>query len=119
MYRFYNANILNNYVNDCTVRAISLAEDKSWDYTYNRMSDMAQRKGTMMDDSEFIKWYLNKHYRKVPRIYDTVGETAAHYPDEILLITMNGHITCAKYGIVYDSFDCRFRKTEEAWIVKD
>lgn len=36
----------------------------------------------------------------------------------MLLITMNGHITCSKYGVIYDSFDCRDRKAEFCWRVK-
>ena len=55
MYKYYNANSLGNFVNDCTVRAISLAEGTSWDYTYDKMGDIAQRHGTMMDDRSFIR----------------------------------------------------------------
>lgn len=123
MYKFYNANSLGNFVNDCTIRAISLAEGNSWDYTYNKMSDLAQSKGTMMDDREFIIWYLDSKYKRVPYLPYTVGETAGEYPDKTLLITMDGHITCSKpdrngMPTVYDSFDCRMRDTEDAWIVE-
>ena len=118
MYKYYNANSLGNFVNDCTVRAISLAEGTSWDYTYDKMSDIAQRHGTMMDDRKFIRNYLDYNYSKVPYLPYTVGEVAGEYPDKILLITMDGHIVCSKYGIVYDSFDCRKRIVEDAWIVK-
>lgn len=34
-----------------------------------------------------------------------------------ILITMFGHITCSKYGVIYDSFDPRERPAEFAWIV--
>lgn len=118
MYKYYNANSLGNFVNDCTIRAISLAEGTSWDYTYNKMSDIAQSMGTMMDDKNFIRNYLDSHYKKVPYLPYTVGEVAGEYPDKILLITMEGHITCSIYGIVFDSFDCRKRIVEDAWIVK-
>ena len=117
MYRFYNNNSLGNYVNDCTIRAISLAEGNSWDYTYNKMSDLAQSKGTMMDDRNFIRWYLDTNYKRIPRIYGSVGTIAGEYPDKTLLITMAGHITCSKNGVIYDSFDCRMRDVEDVWIV--
>ena len=45
MYKFYNANPRGNFVNDCTIRAISLAEGKTWDETYMELSDIAQRNG--------------------------------------------------------------------------
>ena len=117
MYKFYNNNALGLFKNDCTIRAISLAEGNSWDYTYNKMSDIAQSKGTMMDDSKFIRWYLDCNYERVPYLKETVGETASLYPDATLLITMRGHITCSKNGVIYDSFDCRLRDVEDAWIV--
>ena len=117
-YKFYNANVLGKYENDCTVRAISFATGKSWDETYERLSDIAQYEGTMMDDRNFIRKYLDTKYRRLPIKLDTVGEIAAEYPDNILLITMGGHITCSKYGVIYDSFDPRERIVEDAWLVK-
>lgn len=119
MYMFYNANSLGKFVNDCTVRAISTAENKTWDETYRELSNMAQNKGTMMDDRYFIKGLLDSRYIRIPFVPRTVGETSGQYPDKVLLITMDGHITCSKFGIVYDSFDCRDRIVEDAWIVKD
>jgi hypothetical protein len=118
MYRFYNANVLGNFVNDCTIRAISLAEGNTWDNTYDKLSDLAQQKGTMMDDKYFIRDYLNSHYKRVD-VSGTVGQVASEYSDEVCLITMSGHITCSVYGVIYDSFDCRRRQAEYLWIIKD
>lgn len=97
MYRFYNANALKKFENDCVVRSISCATDKSWDYVYERLSDIAQREGTMMDDRRFVIDYLDRLYERVPKEYGTVGEISERYSDYVLLITMNGHITCSKY----------------------
>ena len=47
-----------------------------------------------------------------------VGEVSAKYNDNVILITMTGHIVCSKYGVIYDSFDCRERQAEYCWIVK-
>lgn len=116
-YRYYNANPLNKYEEDCTIRSISCAIDKSWDYVYNMLSDRAQAKRTMMDDREFIIDFLDSNYNRVPYLPETVGEVSGMYPDSILLITMNGHIVCSKYGVIYDTFDPRNRYVEEAWIV--
>ena len=118
MYRFYNNNALGLFENDCTVRAISTATNNSWDDTYEHLSNIARLQGTMMDDKDFIIRYLDERYERIYNIPETVGKIAGMYPDNILLITMNGHITCSKYGIVYDSFDCRNRIAEYCWIVK-
>lgn len=118
MYQFYNANALGLFKNDCVIRSLSVATGKSWDCVYHHLSNIAQEQGTMMDDRNFVIKFLNSKYDTAPRIAKTVGEMALMYPDNVLLITMNGHITCSRYGVIYDSFDCRDRFVENAWIVK-
>lgn len=117
MYKFYNANALGKFENDCVIRALSCATNKSWDYVYDYLSDIAQYEGTMMDDRDFVRRYLTNKYKKI-KVNGLVGEVSALYPDNVLLITMNGHITCSKYGVIYDSFDPRDRRVEDAWIVE-
>lgn len=118
MYRFYNNNALGLFQNDCTVRSLSLATGHSWDDTYQHMSNLARLKGTMMDDKDFIIDYLDERYKRVPTRNLKVGEVSAIYNDNVVLITMQGHIVCSRYGVIYDSFDCRDRKAEFCWIIK-
>ena len=118
MYRFYNNNAWGLFQNDCTVRSLSLATGHSWDDTYQHMSNLARLKGTMMDDKDFIIDYLDERYERVPTHNLKVGEVSAIYNDNVVLITMQGHIVCSKYGIIYDSFDCRDRQAEFCWIIK-
>lgn len=118
MYKYLNNNALGRFENDCVIRALSCATGKSWDYVYDYLSDIAQYEGTMMDDREFVQDYLSEKYKRIYNIPRKVGQVAGAYPDNILLITMNGHITCSRYGVIYDSFDCRNREAEEAWIVE-
>ena len=117
MYKYYNANALNKFENDCVIRSISVATDKTWDYVYEHLSDIAQCEGTMMDDKRFVIRYLDKRYERLYDLPKTVGEVSAKYPNDIILITMNGHITCSKFGVVIDSFDCRDRVAEFAWVI--
>lgn len=118
MYRFYNANVLGNFVNDCTIRAISLAEGNTWDETYKKLSNLAREKGTMMDDKYFIREYLNERYPRID-VRGNVGDVSSEFKDKICLITMPGHITVSVYGCIVDSFDPRLRPAEYLWIVKD
>jgi hypothetical protein len=41
MYRYLNMNPRGRNVNDCTVRAISLATNRSWDEVYRELSHYA------------------------------------------------------------------------------
>lgn len=117
MYKFHNQNPLSLYTDDCTIRAISMAEGKTWDRTYDKLSDLAQEKGTLLNNRDFIIEYLDLRYRRVPVHGLTTGEVADLYKDHTVLITMPGHITVSIKGMVYDVFDCRSERAEYAWLV--
>lgn len=88
MYKYYNANALDEDTADCVVRAISNAEGKSWDETYEELSDFAQAKGKILDDVEFVEDYLDERYRRTCHYSKTVGEFAREYPRGTYLVTM-------------------------------
>ena len=117
MYRFYNANARGNFVNDCVVRAISVAENKSWNEAYKELSILAQEKGTLLDDVEFVEDYLDKRYERQCHHSKTVGEFLTEFPVGTYLITMQGHITVIVDGVLYDTFDCRNRRMWCSWKV--
>lgn len=122
MYKYYNANALNRYEDDCVIRAISCATNRSWDYVYDYLSDIAQYEGTLLDKKEFVRNYLDRTYKRLEGINGSVGYVSGMFPNNTILITMNGHITCSKpteYGpTIYDTFDCRDRQVEYVWLVK-
>lgn len=118
MFRKYNANPLNNNTADCTVRAISTAQGKTWDQTYRELSDSAQEKGVLFDDVEFIEDYLDSRYLRQCYYSMTVGEFLEECPMGVFLVTMKGHITCIKDGVLLDTFDCRDRIMWCCWKVK-
>ena len=118
-YKFYNANVLGKFHNDCSIRAISLAEGKTWDETYDELSEIAQRNGIILDDVNFIEPLLDSRYKRVCFREKTVGEFAEEHPMGVYLVTMKGHITCCMNGVIYDTFDCRDRFMWCAWRVLD
>lgn len=108
MFQYYNANPRGRRVNDCTVRAISLATRKKWDETYQELSEFARAQAIMLDEVSYIDEYLERHFIRItehdgPQI--TVGEFADNFLSGTYLITMNGHITCCINGVIYDTFD--------------
>lgn len=119
MYQFHNANALGNFVNDCTVRAISVAEGKSWDTTYDELSELAQEKGTLLDDVRFIEDYLDERYSRVKFKSTYVGELCEEFPKGTYLVTMRNHISLLKDGTIYDTFDCRDKFIWSVWEVKE
>lgn len=118
MYKYYNENPLKKYTSDCVIRSISCATQKSWDEVYNELSDLAQYNGTLFDQRDFVLWYLDSNFERVPFVSEEVGDLAKEYSNNIILCTMKGHICCIKYGIIYDTFDPSKRFAEFAWIVE-
>ena len=118
MYRYYNANALNRYEDDCVIRAISCATNKSWDYVYDYLSDIAQYEGTLLDKRDFVRNYLDRTYKRLKNIYGSVGEVSGMFPNSTLIISIPGHLTCSKMGTIYDTFDPRNEQVENVWLVK-
>lgn len=120
-WQYYNCNPLHREVNDCVIRAISLAEGRSWDETYTILSNLALKEAIILDDSLFVEKYLNSKYRslcpkcKGSRI--TVGEFVNNNPKGTFLITVKGHITCAIDNCVMDTWDCRDKLIWGVWVV--
>ena len=117
MYKFYNANAKGRFTNDCVIRAISLAEDKTWNETYDELSEIAQRNGIILDDVQFVEPLLDSRYERMCFNETYVGEFIEEHPKGVYLITMKGHITCVIDGVLYDTFDCRDRIMWCAWEV--
>lgn len=93
-FKYYNANVLGNNVSDCVVRSLSLAEGISWKEEYRKLSNLAEKEGTLLDDVDFVEGYLDDRYPRQKHYAKTVGEFAEEFPKGIYLVTMPGHITC-------------------------
>lgn len=74
MYKYYNANANGNFVNDCVIRAISVAENKSWSDTYDDLSRIAKKNGILLDDVNFVDPLLDYRYERMRTRPMTVGE---------------------------------------------
>lgn len=122
MWRYHNCNPKKREVNDCVIRAISFAEDRSWDDVYSELSIIAQEECIVLDDVMFVEPYLNNKYDtvcfKCNGTRMTVKEFVDNNPTGTFLITMQGHITCLKDGYIYDTWDCTSKRIWSAWKVK-
>ena len=108
MYKYYNANPFGRNVNDCSVRAISLATKSTWDQTYRDLANFSRMQGITFSEVEFIDELLADRYEmycfdrgKSMKLRDFLD---LQLPGR-WLITMAGHITCVIDGVCYDTFD--------------
>jgi len=88
MFRYYNANEFGHDIEDCTIRAISVAEGISWDRAYRKLSDYARERGLMISSVESIEEYLDDNYQRFCEADMTVGEFAYMNPYGTFLVTM-------------------------------
>lgn len=121
MWRYHNSNPKKREVNDCVIRAISKAEDRSWDEVYSELSTLAQDQKILLDDMRFVEPYLDSKYDRVCYKCEgcrmTVGDFIRKNQKGTYLITMQGHITCVKNGTLFDTWDCRDKIIWCSWEV--
>ena len=118
MFDYYNSNPLGRDEDDCVIRSISCASEKSWDQVYDELSDLAQAKGTLLDKKDFVRGYLDSHFKRINNPPYKVIDVARNFKNNIVLCTMRGHIVCIKYGRILDTFNPSDRVVEDVWIVK-
>lgn len=95
MFKYYNANEFGYDVEDCTIRAVSVAEGISWDKAYKKLSNYARERGLMLSSVESIEEYLNDNYERICQTGVTVKEFTEIYPIGTFLITMpRTHHSC-------------------------
>lgn len=119
MYKYLNKNPQGLDTEDCTIRAISMAQGKTWDTTYIELSELARYEGRIFSDAEFIENYLDKRYSRVCYRGSTmtVEKFAQTHPYGSFLCTMRGHITYIRNGNIFDTFDCSNRLIWCVWEV--
>lgn len=104
---FYNPNPDGRNVGDCTVRAISKAMDQDWDKTYWGLCV----EGALMHDmpSANAVWgsYLKKNgfLREMVQDDVSVRDFVDQHPNGTYLLSLSGHVVCARDKVLYDTWD--------------
>lgn len=120
-FRFYNANPFNlRQENDCVCRAISTALGIDYWAVDHLLTDYAKRHKCdklcvccyhyLLED----RFNLNCYYCHNG---ETVGDILNEYMDGIVIIRIEGHLTCAVFGELQDIWDCRRQKVDCFWVV--
>ena len=111
MFHYYNANPFGRNVDDCTIRAISLATGKTWDETYLELAEFSRKQGITLSEISFINDYLGDRYERfcAPPQTETVKDFLELGLSGTWLVTMSGHSTCIINSTIYDTFDCSDR----------
>lgn len=119
-YKFYNANPLNKFEQDCVCRAISTATK----IDYKKIKHKLQLIGELFECNALCvccyHHLLEAVFGLKPKFANkkTVSEIAKSHPNNILIIRIEGHLTMSEYGTVFDIWDCTQEKADIFWIVK-
>ena len=117
---YYNRNPDGNKESDCVTRAISLATGLSYPTIRNKLFHSSKLFSCHKLNHKCYSALLEKvfEYTTVPCRGLTVAELSSLYRNDILLIRIDGHLTCSYYGKIYDIWDCRDSRCDVAWIIK-
>lgn len=119
MYKYYNRNPLDKKLPDCVCRAISLATRTKYDLVMELLED----NGICYDCEELTVDCYSKMLNSIgfeEHCVDdgqTVDDICNEHPEDIVIIRIEGHLTCSVNGDCYDIWDCTNEKADKYWVV--
>ncbi|MGM9543571.1 MAG: hypothetical protein ACI3T9_01175 [Romboutsia timonensis] len=108
---------------DCVVRALSGADNISWEVVYLQLSEIGLNKYRMPNEKQTYEEYLKKHgweKHKMPKHENgkryTVEECVKEFgKGNILVISIANHLTYSIEDTLVDSWDCSDRSVCNYW----
>lgn len=116
MYQFYNAEPEGERLEDCVIRAMSLALQAP----YYRIVDLLSKNGEYYSCEEvcltcYEKLLQNLGFTKQMAYNKKVKDVAKL--GSVVLIRIPGHLTCSIDGVVFDIWDCSEKEVDCYWII--
>lgn len=107
----YNANPIANNVEDCAIRAVSLALNVSWDDAFDMVARMAKNMGVMPHNNAAWGAVLRQHgfTRKIipntcPNCY-TIDDFCMDNPEGVFVLGTGTHAVAVIDGNYYDTWN--------------
>ena len=110
-FRYLNLNPYGNDTEDCTIRAISLFLDQSWDETYLGVVEEGFIQKKMPSTNDVWREYLYKRGCRRTRLPNycpdcyTVNDFCEDFPYGDYLVKVEGHVVAVVDGCYYDTWD--------------
>lgn len=118
-FRYLNLNPYKKKTGDCVIRAIACALGIDWEEASDLLYSVARNIGCEMSCIGcYSSLFRELRLKELPVQGKSVGDTADSFPENILLIRIQGHLTCARYGCIFDIWDCRNEIVDRAWLVE-
>ena len=123
MFKKLNINPKNNITNDCVIRAIAKAENKSWYEVFDVLSGIARDYCSSINGKDVYGKYLAK-YPNINVKIGVNGNRRRYTVKDICrlqgtyIIQVASHFTVVIDGIHYDTWDCGHKSAYKIWQVK-
>jgi hypothetical protein len=119
-FSYYNINPEKSEEQDCVCRAISLAVNLDY-HAVEKLLEVVAHFYNCEKLCLCCYHHLLEDVFNFPVRYceygETVGDIAKRLSHNIVLIRIDGHLSCSLYGIVYDIWDCSQKNVDCYWIV--
>ena len=118
-FKYHNINPNGYHIPDCVPRAISVAMNIDYygvlsmlhkNGKYNNCEDLCVCCYEKLLDEDFNL----PHFKSKNK---TVQDVAKDFKNNILLIRIDGHLTCSMYGDIYDIWNCCDKIVTDFWVV--
>lgn len=119
MFKYFNVNPDGEHTGDCVIRAIALALDLDYYEVIHLLDKISNYFNCDILVKDCYKKLLNEEF-KLPMIKvnnKTVEEVVNDFRNNILILRIDGHLTCAKYGNIYDIWDCSQELVDVFWVI--
>lgn len=118
-YRYFNLNPYKKKTGDCVIRAIACAFGIPWEAASDLLYTVARAIGCEMSCLGcYTTLFSELSLFEIDVRGMTVGEVSDTTSDDIVLIRIPGHLTCSRYGEIFDIWDCRKERADRAWVVR-
>lgn len=118
MFKYHNENPNGYHIPDCVIRAIRTATGIPYYEVVLLLDNNGKYYGCDCLSKKCYEKLLDsdlklKHFKSNGK---TVEEISNDFKNDILLIRIDGHLTCSVFGTVMDIWDCSKEKATDFWI---
>lgn len=117
----FNNNPVGRAVEDCTVRALSVALNISWDDAHMELSEASRQMGDMMHSTSVLSALLRKNgftrhaiSNVCPDCY-TIEDFAYDHPKGTFVVGTGSHVVTIKDGNIWDSWNSSLEVPQFYW----
>lgn len=118
---YHNINPDKNIEGDCVTRAIAIASGIPYNAVKKLLQVTAEENGCDELCLYCYRILLEKtlgYKAMFPKELKRVGEIAKDYPNNAIIVRIDGHLTSCMYGVCIDIWDCTEEEADCFWIVQ-